>query len=152
MRAWDHLQKRVQTTLRYQLVVYILLPVFLAAAIAISFTIYWFYDFTKDNLFRKVRGDVYLAQYAFQQISRKRYLADLQHLADSYELRTAISRGNSARLEQLQQAFLRDHGFTFVHITGPLGRWLYEKPSVKNRTSKPTPLTALDYEIGRAHV
>jgi len=142
MRAWNHLLNRVQTTLRYQLVVYILLPVFLAAAIAFGVTIYWFYDFTKDNLFRKVRGDVYLAQYAFQQISRKRYLADLQHLADSYELRTAISNGNSIELRQLQQDFMRDHGFTFVHITGPLGRWLYERPAGNSRTSKPTPLTA----------
>ncbi|MGW8247392.1 MAG: ATP-binding protein [Acidiferrobacterales bacterium] len=142
MRAWNHLQNQIQTALRYQLVVYILLPVFLAAAVAIGVTIYWFYDFTRDNLFRKVRGDVYLAQYAFQQISRKRYLADLQHLADSFELRTAISTGNTSQLEHLRQAFLRDHGFTFVHITGPLGRWLYEKPFGKNRTSKPTALTA----------
>jgi len=142
MRAWNHLRNRIHATLRYQLVVYILLPVFLAATVAIGFTIYWFYDFTKDNLFRKVRGDVYLAQYAFQQFSRKKYLADLQHLADSYELRTAISRRNSAQLEQLRQAFIKDHGFTFVHITGPLGRWLYEKPTGKRRTSKPTLLTA----------
>ena len=142
MRAWNHLQKRIQTALRYQLVVYILLPVFLAAAVAIGVTIYWFYDFTKDNLFRKVRGDVYLAQYAFQQIGRKRYLADLQHFADSFELRTAISSGNAVQLEHLRRVFLRDHGFTFVHITGPLGRWLFEKPFARKRTSKPTPLTA----------
>jgi len=141
MHAWNRLRERVRATLRYQLVAYILLPVFLAAAIAFGVTIYWFYDFTKDNLFRKVRGDIYLAQYAFQQVSRKRYLSDLQHLADSYELRTAITRGNSAQLLQLRQVFMRDHGFTFVHITGPLGRWLYEKPTGKNRTSKPTPLT-----------
>jgi len=141
MLVWNRLRERVRTTLRYQLVAYILLPVFLAAAIAFGLTIYWFYDFTKDNLFRKVRGDIYLAQYAFQQVSRKRYLSDLQHLADSYELRTAITRGSSAQLLQLRQAFMRDHGFTFVHITGPLGRWLYEKPTGKNRTSKPTPLT-----------
>jgi two-component system NtrC family sensor kinase len=141
MQVWNRLRERVRTTLRYQLVAYILLPVFLAAVIAFGVTIYWFYDFTKDNLFRKVRGDIYLAQYAFQQVSRKRYLSDLQHLADSYELRTAISHRNTAQLLQLRQAFMHDHGFTFVHITGPLGRWLYEKPGRKNRTSKPTPLT-----------
>ena len=141
MQVWNRLRERVRTTLRYQLVAYILLPVFLAAVIAFGVTIYWFYDFTKDNLFRKVRGDIYLAQYAFQQVSRKRYLSDLQHLADSYELRTAISHRNTAQLLQLRQAFMQDHGFTFVHITGPLGRWLYEKPAGKNRTSKPTPLT-----------
>ena len=142
MNVWYRLRDRVQTTLRYQLVVYVLLPVFLAAAVAFGITIYWFYDFTKDNLFRKVRGDVYLAQYAFRQASRKRYLADLQHLADSYELRNAIARGNSKQIQSILTEFRRDHGFTFVHITGPLGRWLHNGSTRAHRTSKPSPLTA----------
>jgi len=142
MQLWNRLKNRVQSTLRYQLVVYVLLPVFLAAAIAFSVTIYWFYDFTKDNLFRKVRGDVYLAQYAFRQVSRKRYLADLQHLADSYELRTALTGKSGSELRKIIGDFKQQYGFTFVHITGPLGRWLFTGNTALNQTSKSTPLTS----------
>jgi two-component system NtrC family sensor kinase len=142
MRLRERLFGRVRQTLRYQLVVYILLPVFIAAALAIGVTGYWFFDFTQDNLMRKVRGDAYLAQYALRQVERKRYLADLQRFADSFEVRTAIARHNVSRLEQERRDFMKEHGFTFVHITGPLGRWLYEKGSGPKATSKPTLLTA----------
>ncbi len=142
MSPWKRLYRPGPTTLRQQLVVYVLLPVFVAATLAIGFTGYWFYDFTRDNLFRKVRGDVYLAQYALRQVKQKRYLADLQRFADSYEVRTAVARGAAIRLGHLRRQFMHDHGFSFVHITGPLGTWMYEKRGGPDRTSKPTLLTA----------
>lgn len=130
----------IRSTLRYKLLVLVLFPTLLAMPATLGFTIYWFNDFTRDNLLLKVKSDLAVTQHALEQIQQD-YGEALQRLADSYSFRALFIKGDTAALQQELRNLIEDGGFTFVHITNELGMWLYANPAGPKQSSKPTPLT-----------
>ena len=137
---WNAIRSQVRSTLRYKLFALVLFPTVLAMFATLGFTIYWFTDFTRDNLLLKVKADLALTQHALQQIQQDN-LGKLQRLADSYQFRALFARGDAAGLQGALQRLVKEEGFAFVHITGELGNWLYEDRRGPQPGSKPTPLT-----------
>lgn len=137
---WDAIRNRVRTTLRHRLIALVLFPTVLAMFATLGFTIFWFTDFTRDNLLLKVKTDLALGQHALQQIQQE-YLGTLQRLADSYRFRALLASGDTAGLQAALQRLVKEEGFTFVHVTGELGNWLYGPRRGAYSGSKPTPLT-----------
>lgn len=137
---WNAIRSRVRSTLRYKLFALVLFPTVLAMFATLGFTIYWFTDFTRDNLLLKVKADLALTQHALQQIQQDK-LGKLQRLADSYRFRTLFARSDAAGLQDALQRLVKEDGFAFVHVTGELGNWLHESRRGPQPGSKPTPLT-----------
>jgi two-component system NtrC family sensor kinase len=139
--TWKRIRDLVHSTLRYKLFALVLLPTVLAMFATLGFTVYWFDNFTRDNLFLKAKADLAQAQQAIQQVERERYLAALQQLTNSYDFRSLFQRGDSAGLSRALHRLAKEQGFTFVHITGELGNWLFENGQASSASSKPTSLT-----------
>jgi two-component system NtrC family sensor kinase len=139
--TWKRIRDLVHSTLRYKLFALVLLPTVLAMFATLGFTVYWFDNFTRDNLFLKAKADLAQAQQAIQQVERERYLVALQQLTNSYDFRSLFQRGDSAGLSRALHRLAKEQGFTFVHITGELGNWLFENGQASSASSKPTPLT-----------
>ncbi|MFQ5995861.1 MAG: ATP-binding protein [Acidiferrobacterales bacterium] len=132
----------VRSSLRYKLLMLVLFPTLLAMPATYGFTLYWFNNFTRDNLLLKVKSDLALAHDALTQIGRD-YAAPLQRLASSYGFRLLLSQSDAQGLQNELQTLIDDKGFTFVHITDELGNWLFEQREGARQNSKPTPLTDL---------
>lgn len=139
--TWKRIRDLVHSTLRYKLFALVLLPTVLAMFATLGFTVYWFDNFTRDNLFLKAKADLAQAQQAIQQVERERYLVALQQLTNSYDFRSLFQRGDSAGLTRALRRLAKEQGFAFVHITGELGNWLFAEGQPSSASSKPTPLT-----------
>lgn len=138
---WKRIRDTVCSSLRYKLFALVLLPTVLAMLATLAYTVYWFNNFARDNLFLKAKADLAQAQQAIQQVERERYVVALQRLADSYEFRSMFRHGDTTGLSRARHRLAKDDGFTFVHITGELGNWLFEDGQPSSGSSKPTPLT-----------
>jgi two-component system NtrC family sensor kinase len=138
---WKSIGERVRSSLRYRLFALVMLPSLLAMLATLGFTVYWLNNFSQDNLNLKARGDVELAQQSLKQVETDRYLAPLQRLAVSDEFQAQFRRRDSAGLARALRAFAAKEGFSFVHITGELGNWLFDNTPRASNGSKPTPLT-----------
>jgi two-component system NtrC family sensor kinase len=103
-------------------------------------TLYWFNDFTRNNLLLKVKSDLALARAGFSQLEQL-YGKMLQRVADSHNFRTLLADGNAAALQKELRGLRDDEGFAFVHITNELGYWLFDQQGGPIQASKPTPLT-----------
>jgi len=141
-KTWKRIRDVVHSTLRYKLFTLVLLPILLAMFATLGFTVYWLNSYNRDNLSLKAKADLAQAQQAIQQVEKERYLGALQQLAGSYEFQSLLKQGDSAGLARALHRLIKEQGFTFVHVTGELGNWLYEKGQSSSATSKPTPLTA----------
>jgi two-component system NtrC family sensor kinase len=137
---WDAIRDRVRTTLRHKLFALVLFPTVLAMFATLGFTVFWFTDFTRDNLLLKVKTDLALGQHALLQIQQE-YLGKLQRLADSYRFRALLASGDTIGLQAALQSLVKEEGFSFVHVTGELGNWLYEPRRGTFGGTKPSPLT-----------
>lgn len=140
-KTWKRICDVVHSTLRYKLFTLVLLPILLAMFATLGFTVYWLNSYNRDNLSLKAKADLAQAQQAIQQVERERYLGALQQLAGSYEFQSLLEKGDSAGLARALHRLIKEQGFTFVHVTGELGNWLYETGQPASASSKPTPLT-----------
>ncbi len=138
-RSWKALRAKVRSTLRYKLLLLVLFPTLLAMPATLGLTIYWFSQFNRENLLLKVKSDMALAQHALEQLQQG-HIATLQRLADSYPFRLQLLHGNAEALRKEMRELVEREGFSFAHLTDPLGNWLHEEGRGLRRSSKPTPL------------
>jgi len=138
--VWKILRERYRSALRYKLLVLVLLPLSLAMAATLGYTLYWLNGYTLETLFFSVHDDLALARGALQQAGDA-YQAPLQQLAQSPRFKQALRKSDGAVIERMLRQVRDDKGFAFLHLTGVAGEWLYESAAGAERSSKPSPLT-----------
>jgi two-component system NtrC family sensor kinase len=138
--VWKTLRDRYRSALRYKLLVLVLLPLSLAMAATLGYTLYWLNDYTLESLFFSAHDDLAVARGALRQIGDE-YKASLQQLAQSPGLKQALRKSDGAAIRRMLRQVRDDKGFAFLHLTGVAGEWLYEPVAGAGRSSKPSPLT-----------
>ncbi|HYA38766.1 MAG TPA: ATP-binding protein [Candidatus Methylomirabilis sp.] len=137
---WKTLRDRYRSALRYKLLVLVLLPLSLAMAAALGYTLYWLNGYTLESLFFSAHDDLAVARGALRQIGGD-YQIPLQQLAQSPQFRQALRKSDGAAVKRMLRQVRDDRGFAFLHLTGVAGDWLYEPAGGAGRSSKPSPLT-----------
>jgi two-component system NtrC family sensor kinase len=138
--VWKTLRERYRSALRYKLLVLVLLPLLLAMAATLGYTLYWLNGYTLETLFFSVHDDLALARGVLRQIGDD-YQAPLQQLVQSPPFKQALRKSDAAAIERMLRQVRDDKGFAFLHLTGVAGEWLYEPAAGAGRSSKPSPLT-----------
>src|SRR5581483_6712362 len=115
-----------------------LLPLLAAMIATLAYTLYWFHGYTEESLTVTLRDHLAVARQTLREFQDERQL-DLQQLAESPQFRAALKRQDRAAIQRALQQLRNARGFTFLHLTGVAGNWLYE--SDVQRASKPSPLT-----------
>lgn len=128
----------LRNTLRYKLLLLVLLPVFFVLPVVLALTTHWGQRFGYDQLYRKVNTDLAVADHAFDTFKQS-YLQELGKVAESYAFRTSFYEGDTSNLRHLLSHLKEQQNLAFIHITDRHGNWLYE--SAKNKHSRPSPLT-----------
>lgn len=132
------LLQSLRDTLRYKLLLLVLLPIFLVIPLILFLAGHWGQRFGYDQLYRKVSTDLAVAHHAFETFQQ----TNLQHvgrLAESYAFRTSFYEGNKSSLQGQLEDLKKTHNLAFIHITDARGRWLYEGSG--SRQSRSSPLT-----------
>ncbi|QIZ78011.1 sensor histidine kinase [Ferrimonas lipolytica] len=106
------------STVRYRLVVLLLLPVLLTLASLVFITIYWNVTYTGTQLYMKVRGDLSVAQGVLeaQSSQRKRALIQLQR---SWEFRELLNQNKLTELDRFLTQRQQRLGLTFLRYLSP---------------------------------
>ncbi|MBD3609421.1 MAG: cache domain-containing protein [Gammaproteobacteria bacterium] len=132
------LLKKIRNTLRYKLLLLVLLPIFLVIPLVLFLAGHWGQRFGYDQLYHKVSIDLSVAHHAFETFKQSN-LSTIGALAESYSFRTSFYEGNARSLQLQLDELKKKHNLAFIHITDKSGRWLYEdSPPFK---SKPSTLT-----------
>ncbi len=119
LNVWRQLVRRdmqlMTSTVRYRLLVLLLLPVLLTLASLVFITIYWNVTYTGSQLFMKVRSDLSVAQgvLAAQSVQRKRSLDQLQYSA---EFRRLLQQAEPAPLLQFLQQRQQGLGLSYLRF------------------------------------
>lgn len=135
---WSSWHRRFHSALRYKLLALVLLPLLAAMIATLAYTLYWFHGYTEESLTVTLRDHLAVARQTLREFQDERQL-DLQQLAESPPFRTALKRQDRAAIQRALQQLRDARSFTFLHLTGVAGNWLYESDA--QRTSKPSPLT-----------
>lgn len=94
-RLWGNIQRSV----RYKVVVLVLLPLALVVPLTLGATVYWGYQLTYQQLFIKVNTDLSVADDVFQRLQQD-YLNRLARFGESYAFRTLLDAGDQAGIQQ----------------------------------------------------
>jgi len=109
----------VTTSLRYRLLVLVLLPVLLVMITVTGMAYFWSSDVSYQQLLMKVNTDLSVVHNAFEG-RQKNYLTELTLIAESYEFRDAIhdvlDSPEPERVEQQIQQLKKRTGFDFVQM------------------------------------
>jgi two-component system NtrC family sensor kinase len=131
---------RVRNTLRYKLLLLVLLPIFLVLPVVLLLAMHWGQRFGYDQLYHKVNSDLAVAHHAFETFQQSN-LQELGKVAESYVFRTSFYEGDTSTLTSLLDNLRRQQNFAFIHITDRYGNCLYE--SGHPLRTKPSQLTKL---------
>ncbi len=134
MRPRRRVRDAIRRTVRYKLLVLVLLPIVLALPVALALAAYWGGRFGYDQLFIKVSTDLSVAHDVFERAQRD-YLDTLARLAESYRFRTDFERGDTLALRRELKRVARRTGFSFLHLSDRQGRWMLRGEGVSSRAS-----------------
>lgn len=125
------LLKSLRDTLRYKLLLLVLLPIFLVIPIILFLAGHWGQRFGYEQLYHKVNTDLAVAHHAFENFKQS-HLQVIGRLAESYDFRTSFYEGNKSSLQAQLEELKKDYNLAFIHITDAQGRWLYEDKGSRN--------------------
>lgn len=126
----------IRRTVRYRLLALVLFPVLVVTPVILFLTVSWSKDFAYGELFVKVNTDLSVAHDVFIR-TQQDYLGRLGGLAESYRFRVSLEQGDADALLDHLQAVKDSAGFSFLHLTDPVGTVRYEASQQRVR---PTPL------------
>lgn len=119
------LKRIISRSLRYKLLLLVLLPGLLVMPVIFMLAGYWARQFTYNQLYHKVNTDLSVAHDIFVRIQED-YLAHLKSVAESYNFRVNLQDNDAEKLIQQMQVLKQTLGFDFIYITNPKGDWIYE--------------------------
>lgn len=132
------LLRSLRDTLRYKLLLLVLLPIFLVIPLILFLAGHWGQRFGYEQLYHKVNTDLAVAHHAFETFHQSN-LQNIGRLAESYAFRTSFYEGNKSSLQRQLDDLKKAHDLAFIHITDAKGRWLYENSG--SRQSRLSSLT-----------
>jgi len=115
----------IKGTVRYKLLVLVLLPILLVMPIALAMAVYWGSRFSYEQLFIKVNTDLSVTHDIFGRM-REDYLNQLTSLAQSYDFRVALQKENKTALQEQVTRLKNTTGFNYLHLVNPDGNWIFE--------------------------
>ena len=124
----------VQRSLRYKLLAIGLLPILLVMPATLGLALYWSERFTTEQLFRRVNSDLAVAEDAFLRL-QQHYLDKLGSLAESYVFHTRYLQRDGDEVRALIRDLKERAQFDFIHLTDPLGVWLFETEPARSKPS-----------------
>ena len=116
---------RINKSLRYKLLILVLLPVFIVMPIILGMAAYWSQNFSYQQLFMKVSTDLSVTHEAFYQ-QQKQYLFQLERLGESYEFRNSLYAKDIEKLKSELASLKKKSNFDYLHLLDLNGNWLYE--------------------------
>ena len=119
IRAFDRLAR----SLRYKLLVLVLLPIVLVMPIIFWLAVHWSKDFSDQQLLRRVNTDLAVAQDVFQRMQAD-YLSELGRLAESFEFRQVNNAGDEVMLAGLLERQRQWGRLDFLYVADLQGRRL----------------------------
>ncbi|MDQ5770707.1 sensor histidine kinase [Thiothrix subterranea] len=96
---WRSLLRNIRRSVRYKVLLLVLLPLLLIVPLILGATIFWGYRLTYEQLFIKVNTDLSVADDVFRRLQQD-YLNQLARFGESYALRTALEHGDYASIQQ----------------------------------------------------
>jgi len=133
-RALGALGRRVAESLRYKLLVLVLLPVLAVAPAAVAFLAHWSWTLSHEHLVRKVSADLTVTRDVFRRLERD-FLDELEALAAAHAFSTALAEGDGGRLQDQLIAVRDTAGFDFLHLTDLQGRRMLAGEGGRTRQS-----------------
>ncbi len=132
---------KIRGSLRYKLLVLVLLPILVVVPAALLLSGWWGLRFTYEQLFFKVNTDLNVAHDAFERVQRT-YLDRLRLLGERQSLRSSLDVHNRTELRRQLEAFRREAGFSYLLLIDARGRRLDREDDAQTVKSSPLLLAA----------
>lgn len=143
MSILKRILQTIKGTVRYKLLVLVLLPILLVMPIALAMAVYWGSRFSYEQLFIKVNTDLSVAHDIFGRI-REDYLNQLTSLAESYNFQIALKQENKTAIQQQITRLKNTSGFNYLHLVDPAGNWMFEGRQNNQARNSSSFLSALE--------
>ena len=130
------------SSVRYKLLILVLVPILVILPLILGATLYWFYKFTYTQLYAKASTDMSVAMDVFVRLQND-YLNKLEKLVESYSFQLAYQGGDQNRIEDQLELMLKTTDFDFLRIT---------ERGLLTYTQAPSPLLENALRLGKAGV
>lgn len=137
-RLW----RSTNNSIRYKLLVLVLVPILVILPLILGITLYWFYKFTYAQLYAKVSTDLSVAHDVFVRLQSD-YLKELENFVESYSFRLAYENKDTGRIAEQLELMIKTSDFDYLHIT---------KRSAANYSLAPSPLLEDATRLGKPGV
>ena len=115
MKLWRLLFRKIQRSVRYKVLLLVLLPLLLMMPLLLGATVYWGYQLTYQQLFIKVNTDLSVADDVFRRLQQD-YLNRLARFGESYAFRTLLDAGDQAGISRRLEALRHEEQLAYLHL------------------------------------
>ena len=137
----------VAGSLRYKLLLLVLVPLLLLMPVIMALTIYWSYKFTYNQLYAKVNTDLSVSHDIFMRLQRD-FLSKLAILGESYAFRVAFSEGDKHKVAEQLDVLVKTSEFDYLYVVDINGQRQSDRP----RPAVASPLLGDALEFSRPGV
>ncbi|WP_051542818.1 sensor histidine kinase [Thiothrix lacustris] len=115
VKLWRLLFRKIQRSVRYKVLLLVLLPLLLMMPLLLGATVYWGYQLTYQQLFIKVNTDLSVADDVFRRLQQD-YLNRLARFGESYAFRTLLDAGDQAGISRRLEALRREEQLAYLQL------------------------------------
>lgn len=108
--------RSTNSSVRYKLLVLVLVPILVILPLILGLTLYWFYTFTYKHLYAKVSSDLAVANDVFYRLQND-YLNKLEKLVESHSFQLAYAGGDQSRIDDQLELMLKTTDFDYLRVT-----------------------------------
>lgn len=113
---FKRLRHSINSSIRYRLLILILIPILVILPLILGITLFWFYKFTYAQLYAKVSTDLSVAHDVFVRLQAD-YLNELEKLVESHAFQLAYRESNYDRIAEQLELMLKTTDFDYLRIT-----------------------------------
>ena len=107
--------RSINSSVRYRLLVLVLVPILVILPLILGFTLYWAYKFTYKQLYAKVGSDLAVANDVFIRLQND-YLGKLEKLVESHSFQLAFAGNDQDRIKDQLELMLKTTDFDYLRI------------------------------------
>ncbi|MDJ0957740.1 MAG: cache domain-containing protein [Arenicellales bacterium] len=109
------LWRTTNSSVRYKLLILVLIPILAILPLILGFTLYWFYKFTYKQLYAKVGSDLAVANDVFARLQND-YLNKLEKLVESHSFQLAYAGNDQDRINDQLELMLKTTDFDYLRV------------------------------------
>ena len=113
---FKRLWRITNSSIRYKLLILVLIPILVVLPLILGITLFWFYRFNYDQLYAKVSTDLSVAHDVFVRLQRD-YLNELEKFVESHSFQLAFGNDDSNRITEQLELMLKTTDFDYLYIT-----------------------------------